>query len=703
MRQSGKFQISIQACLIIGAIGLVVLTAAIVHIPWALTSSANIRDLNTRLDSLVIQSLADKVDSLLDNAVATRDSVALMIESGAVDIDDPGRRRDLFLSVIESQPNLTSIEFGWQDDHSFRVSRAGGGLIHIEEATPSADNSAISRHVVTYRKDDHGAYQMTAEVTAATDYRVTQQFWYLTAFEGDAPAWSNIYRLPDSDQFGVATTRIVAGKTEAHGVIGIAISLDRLSAFLDDVQVTDKSSVFLTNTASQLVAVQSHMMGVHSAASAAQAPPQLADIQLPAVQTVVAALAANALNLQSLKDAQHLDYRNDSFVTLAPLSQMGLIVGVVIPKADVLGAIDRNTRMLLIGLLVFVAIVATAATLAARFGIGKPLARVVANLRQLEDFRFDAIEPVSSPMSEINAVSQATIRMNASLASFKKYIPTELVRTLFAQGIEAELGGEMRELTILFMDLAGFTSISEKLGDRIVDFLGEYLSDMSAIIQEHGGTIDKYIGDAIMAFWGAPIPTDRHAILACRAALACQNRLAEHRLNKEDDTLPEIHARIGLNTGTVLVGNVGSHDRLNYTVIGDPVNVASRLESLNKVYGTHILIGETTRLRAGEEILARPLDRVAVYGKESGIEMFELVALSGSEAAAGEPAWIACYEQARAAMTMRDWDRSITLFRQVIMLKGGDSVAEIQIARAERFKHNPPPEDWDGLVVMDSK
>jgi adenylate cyclase len=429
---------------------------------------------------------------------------------------------------------------------------------------------------------------------------------------------------------------------------------------------------------------------------------------MPAVRVLVATLRANAVNLQTFDRSRQFAFEDLAngegyFVTLAPLAQMGLIASVVIPQEDILGAINRNTKLLFVVLAAFLVVTAMAATLIARRTIGRPLAQVTDNLKQLEDFRFERILEIPSRFSEIRRVSAATMRMSSSLASFKKYIPTELVRTLFARGIEAELGGERRELTIVFIDLADFTRLSEMLGDDLVAFLGTYLSEMSAVIGQGQGTIDKYIGDAIMAFWGAPVPNEAHAAQACRVALNCQARLNALRAANAGKQLPELRARIGINTGRVLVGNIGSHDRLNYTVIGDSVNVASRLESLNKAYGTQIIIGESTYQQARGLVVARLLDRVAVYGKESGIEMYELLSMrDGADRQLMN--WIARYEQARAAMRARNWAQAIALLEEVIVQRGGyDRVASLQIARARQFASAPPPADWDGLVVMETK
>ena len=701
-----QIRISIRTGLSVGIVAAVALTAAIVHVPWSVTSRTNIGELNSRINTLVIHSIAEKVDGLLADAVAARQAITTNLINGVIDIDDEAKREFLFLSFLQSQPSLTAIEFGWPDNHSFLAFRALDGMIHMEETIQTASDA--ERITDTYYVGQNGELVFQARMRSPSDYKVAQQFWFLTAFDKDMPTWSNIYRFPSSGVFGVTTTKAVERDGGLIGVLGVSISLDRLSAFLDGIDVSRNGTVFLTNVYDELVAIQKRMRGSSGVGDSPNSILKLEEATYPAVRVTAAALKANGVDLQSFdRNRQFTIYDNATdetyFVTLAPLSQMGLIAAVVIPESDILGSIKRNTEFLLLALAGFLVLIGVGATFVARRTIGRPLAQVTDNLKQLEDFNLDRITEIPSRFSEIRQVSTATMRMSASLSSFKKNIPTELVRTLFAQGIEAELGGERRELTVLFMDLANFTHISEQLGDNLVEFLGDYLSEMSAVIQGGQGTIDKYIGDAIMAFWGAPVPSEQHAHQACRTALRCQARLRELRQERRDKNMPALRARIGVNTGRVLVGNVGSRDRLNYTVIGDPLNVASRLESLNKAYGTEIIIGQNTYEQARDHIVVRPLDRVAVYGKEMGLEMYELLAMK-SDVGADMMAWVEVYEQGRSALRGREWGRAIDLFNEVIALRGGcDEVSSVQITRARAFRTTPPPADWDGLVVMESK
>jgi len=200
--------------------------------------------------------------------------------------------------------------------------------------------------------------------------------------------------------------------------------------------------------------------------------------------------------------------------------------------------------------------------------------------------------------------------MAQGLAAFRKYIPADLVRRLISDGNGARLGGAVRPMSVMFIDLAGFTGMSERLGDRIIPLLSRYLDVVSAQIQDGGGTIDKFIGDAVMAFWGAPSPNPDHASIAAAPRWPAA-RGGEAGLT--DDRGEKVKIRIGINSGDMLVGNIGSEVRLNYTVIGDAVNIASRLESTNKSYGSTIIIGPETRRLAGDRIVVRELDRLAVY------------------------------------------------------------------------------------------
>ncbi|MBI2787714.1 MAG: CHASE2 domain-containing protein [Elusimicrobia bacterium] len=287
--------------------------------------------------------------------------------------------------------------------------------------------------------------------------------------------------------------------------------------------------------------------------------------------------------------------------------------------------------------------------------------------------------------------------------AFSFYLSPEVVRQIAERPEALALGGERREATFYFSDIEGFTSFSEKLGpEKLTQLMNRYLGEMTETVLDSGGTLDKYIGDAIMSFWGAPLPCEGHALVACKVALANQKKLAG--LKAEFDALgyPPVRNRIGLNTGPAIIGNMGSPKRFSYTAIGDAVNLASRLEGANKAYGTYILISETTRRGAGDAIEVRELDFVKVKGKSEAIRVYELLGLKGeTDPALVEKARL--FETGLAHFRERRFEEAIAVFRGVAARFGDDHACENYLERCERYKKEPPPAGWDGSNALTEK
>jgi adenylate cyclase len=278
-------------------------------------------------------------------------------------------------------------------------------------------------------------------------------------------------------------------------------------------------------------------------------------------------------------------------------------------------------------------------------------------------------------------------RAQETKRAFAQYVPAEVVNRLIEQPELLELGGEERELTLLFADLANFTTMSEKLAPRaVVAILGRYFDAMSTVIYRHGGTVDKYIGDGIMAFWGAPLPDERHAERALQAAIDMQQRFGKlaRRLGRRGG--PVMSMRIGIHTGNVIVGNVGSRARFAYTAIGDAVNLASRLEGANKAYGTSILLSEATVRHLHGRVPLRPVDSVMVKGRTDAVTIFTPCA----DAALAEMSRTALDAFNRNAM-----DQSLTLWRQLLVAYPADGIAVAFVNRIESLQGTAAGE-WIG-------
>ena len=367
------------------------------------------------------------------------------------------------------------------------------------------------------------------------------------------------------------------------------------------------------------------------------------------------------------------------------------LIGMVLPKNEVMGRVNENITWFIV---IFAAVLAASVPgifwLARR--ASRPLVELQREAHAVGRLEFAPSNPPLSRIREIRELGHAMALMKTNLRSFRKYVPADLVGDLVRSGREAVLGGERISATIYFSDIAGFTPVAELLRpEEIVEHLGAYLQAMSDGVALHGGTVDKFIGDAVMAFWNAPRPNPAHAADACRAALANQRQLDLLNEQWRAAGKPVFRTRIGLHTGPVVVGNIGSELRMNYTVIGDTVNLASRLEQLNKLYGTRILISETTRVAAGAAISARPVDRASVKGKTIVVTVYELLCEAAAETP--EQAGLRCRtEEAFAHYQRGDYTSAAAAYRDLLKRWPADGVAAVLLKRCEDLAAQPPSE-----------
>lgn len=258
--------------------------------------------------------------------------------------------------------------------------------------------------------------------------------------------------------------------------------------------------------------------------------------------------------------------------------------------------------------------------------ISKPLILLENDMAKMQRLELSEDVSVNSRIIEVCSMEMAVNNMKSGLRSFRKYVPAELVNELIVLNKEAVLSAEKQRLSIFFCDIANFTTISESIPpEELAKRMSVYFNGMTKIIHKHGGTIDKYIGDCIMAFWGAPRPCDDHALKASLAAVECRAFVTDLAEKWQAEGLPPFHTRFGINTGEVVVGNIGYEERLNYTVMGDSVNLASRLEGLNKNYGSSIMISEFTYEDVKDNLVVRVLDIARVKGKTVGVKVYEVI------------------------------------------------------------------------------
>lgn len=327
--------------------------------------------------------------------------------------------------------------------------------------------------------------------------------------------------------------------------------------------------------------------------------------------------------------------------------------------------------------------------------ITRPIVALAHETDHIKDFRLDEEIQVNSFIREIQEIYDAVKKLKAGMRAFKKYVPSSVVKLVMNHGKEIEIGGQRRLITIFFSNVKSFTTITESLSpEQLTEQLSEYHSEMTAIINDCGGSVDKYIGDIVMAFWEQE-STNEQMQQAIRAALLCKKRAKELNERWYSQGKPEFFVRCGIHTGETVIGNMGSSERMNYTLIGDSVNLAKRLESVNKAYDTSIIISEDVYQTVQEKYLCRPLDIVRVKGKNKPIKIYEVIGFLEScsweivEAARK-------FERGFEYYIEQNFEAAAALITESQQGFGFDKPCEILISRCQNNMKKPPCEQWSG-------
>ena len=332
-----------------------------------------------------------------------------------------------------------------------------------------------------------------------------------------------------------------------------------------------------------------------------------------------------------------------------------------------------------------------------------PIKRLVEQSARIKNLDLHNEDHNHAHLLEIQELIDATRSMRIGLQSFQKYVPAELVRQLIQTNEVAVIGGRRKNLTIFFSDVANFARISESLTPReLTAQLSDYLNEAAGLIIEEGGTVNQYLGDSIFAFWGAPLDHPDHAAAACRTALRIQARMAQLGRKWEQEGRMPFPTRIGLNTGEIIVGNIGSETRLYYTAVGDAVNLASRLEQLNKHYGTWILISEFVYEQCQSDFVVRTIDRVVVKGRSKPVNIYELVAEKG-DISSDALAAVNLFNEAIALYKNRDFVEAARVLAGLKAANPEDKPTAIYFDRCQACIETPPPADWNDMTIMKEK
>lgn len=687
-----KRTVSIRWSLLRNLLFLVVLLSGAILTVTFVMANATVR----RLSADLVRRTKDMADSQLKGffePVTHQLQVAAdWSRTGLLQCREPGCFNQVLPPVMERIPQISSVNTGDEEGNGVLVLRDPDGWRNRE-----------------VRRGEWGARvrwtKLEPNLTPIRnwfedlDYDPRRRPWYQGAAripDGEIH-WTEPYTFKTTGDPGVTASIRTVSSDGRPFILAYDVMLKDLSRFTSGLDVSAHGIVFVVTVSGQVVGLPRHKAWNEAERQAA--------ILAPAEEIGVAAVAELTRVGRTQEEESVFKFEADGetwWGGVRPFRLKGgppLYIGVGVPEDDLLG--DIHQQRLLILLLTAAALAAAVALsmfLARRYS--RPLEDLVAQSDRISRLDMEETQITPSNLDEVARLKSAQERMRSALDSFARYVPTEIVRDLLHRGEAAQIGGRTEELTILFTDIQGFTSISEGLSvAELTAHMAEYFDVMLGTLREHDATIDKLIGDAIVAFWGAPNPVPEHPARAVEAVLACEKNLAALNERWRAEGKPALPTRYGLATGQVVVGNVGTPSRLHYTVLGDVVNLASRLESASKYYGTHVLVEETTVRQAGDDILWRQVDRVAVKGRKGAVNVYELLGREG-EVSEGVRASAATYEKALAACHARRFDEALSVLHT---LDEEDPAVLRLIHITRQLKSEPPPDDWDGASQLTSK
>jgi adenylate cyclase len=627
----------------------------------------------------------------------------------------------VMFSALERYPQMTALYIGNGRGDFYRIAALNavrGNARAWLQAPPQAVfavqtiASERGRRIEHWRFVDAERRELAATVDPDESYDPRKRPWYVAAQNAKTAIVTDYYMFASVPQIGLTVARS-AGDAQAT-VFGADLTLTSISRALARVRASQlaeasNAEIAVFNLDGGLLAHSDHA-AYERLLSASDTP------RIPGVSEVGGGVMARILARAPYATPARLRVTGaDGAQWLAHVTKLRAAFGdksyvaLAVPVNDLLGPLARSARdTLLISLgvvLAFLPLVYVAAG-----ALSAPLRRLTGEIAALQSFDTASLPPVRSAIAEIQDLGAALASAKHMLAAFGKYVPKNLVQQLFGSGEVPQLGGERRSLTVFFSDVRDFTRISEEVRpERLMEFTSEYLEGLVSVILEQRGTVDKFVGDQIMAYWNAPTPNPSHATDGCLAVLRCRDWSNAQNERWASEGTPILYTRFALHLGDAIVGNVGSSDRMDYTVVGAAINLGSRIEGLNKVYGTQVLITRAVADSIDGHFVRRPIDRVLPKGAVHPLDVFELKGVLPGHAApdlavdlhtvALCEVWTRFYQR----YLSRDWSAAAEALAQFIARFGEDTLTGIYAERIARFKADPPPADWDGVIRYNTK
>ena len=685
--------------LLLMALVLTPLSSALLWLGWRSGDTLEQRSADTRvavLEKAVEQFLTDGLRVVIYVGLTLADSPSFAAKEGPAGDDE---RRHQLVALLSRHTSVAAAFVGYADGHFVYAGRPDSF-----SPTDRTDFDVKGRNTIVMRVVD-GEGQARREVSWSqgpdgtrgrervrpTDYDPRTRPWYVAAEKAGGAALTTPYRFAWSKHAGVSAGLPLIG---GGGVIGFDYTLETLSQLLTAYKITPNAIIMVGHGAGEVE--------VESEGCIRTTPDCLAD-------DAEVRVALKGVVREAAREDRRIDRRiliGERFyrVIVRRLPQelgQRFIVASAVPVSE----LAANSRALLERAAAAAAIAVGFAILGALLAsllVSRSIGRIAAKTERIRNLDFADRVPVRSRISEIVRLSAAVERMREGLEVFGRYVSKDLVHQIMRSPESTGVGGTRRDVTVMFTDIVGFSLLSETMEPELLTSrLSRYFDVLGTAISANRGMIDKYIGDSIMAFWNAPEPDEDHIANACRAALqaaAAGRHLAEkwHRLGR-----PAFRTRFGVHTGTAVVGNVGARERINYTLVGAVANQASRLEGMNKVYGTEVLASGEVASPPADRFVWRHIDRTVAVGTTEIHDIYE--PLGEIDSAPDHVALLAHWAAGRIAYGEGRFEAAIASFNTVAEIRPGDGPSRVFIERCTRFLKSGTPEGWDGTWRLDSK
>jgi adenylate cyclase len=635
-------------------------------------------------------------------------------------MDDLETGKTIMFPLMSRNPEVSYVYYG-SEDGSFAGYTIGTTTKY--SYTASVNGSFFAVDVIS---NDTG---VTAPIDPASvsAFDLFTQEWYTASRATYVPKWLgpyfipfNVYNDPKSIYLSAMSPwyNESSPRKEVLGVSGCDIIISKMNDFLKSVSISENSAVYVIENDGVLMVSGSNVHDSYFNISSDYSTMNRLKMRQSSIPNI-ATLGSVLENEYGSKWKQG-QVKSKSYIIngvsyyLEPLAfsdnySLDWTILVIIAQSDFTGLTDqfRNT-ILITDCIVIVVSIAFGLILA--YAITRPLIRLGNEMEKLRNMQ--ELIPTSPNklgnlklFHEVRVLDSHFSNLEKAVQGFMKFVPKEIVMDFLT---EEQNGGDLfkpfvseKKVAILFSDIESFTSISENLHPRqLISMLNVYFEEASNVIRSHQGTLDKYIGDSIMAFWNAPHDLEKYETQACRAAIEMQRVIGDLNERFSNDGLPPFNTRIGVHVGNVLVGNTGSSFRLSYTIMGDSVNLGSRLEGLNKMYGTRILISHDCKVQVDSVMTTRLVDKVAVKGKKKGVKVYELVGENVTEEAS---AWAQRYTDVMSAYFRKDFGVAQVKFQEYLINHPNDKSCLQMIERCKKYLQNPPDETWTGIEVMNEK